>query len=145
MEGGRWKKASNFTAFPLPPATCPFPPTCPESLNCRWDVRPLGPTPTQSGMPLRGHENCATARDVRPLGPTPTQSGMPLRGYENCAAARDLRPTHPPLRFAETPPGWLTWVLAHPRNEPGTLSEKSEDRSYKSCACPVLLSGLRPE
>ena len=56
-------------------------------------------------------------RDVRPLGPTPTQSGMPLRGHEKLRFAPDLRPTHPPLRFAVSPPGGLTWVLAHPRNE----------------------------
>ena len=55
-----------------------------------------------------------------------------------------LRPTHPPLRFAGSPPAWLTWVLAHPRNEPGTFSSKLADYSQLNCARPVLLSGLRP-
>ena len=45
---------------------------------------------------------------------------MPLRGLNKLRFAPDLRPLHP-LRFAVSPPGWLTWVLAHPRNEPGTL------------------------
>ena len=47
----------------------------------------------------------------------PRNLGCRSAVIENCAAARDSRPTHPPLRFAGSPPAWLTWVLAHPPNE----------------------------
>ena len=47
----------------------------------------------------------------------PRNLGCRSAVMKNCAAAGMLRPTHPPLRFAGSPPAWLTWVLPHPRNE----------------------------
>ena len=61
----------------------------PESLNCRLPSEALA----------------KEGRDVRPLKPTPTQSGMPLRGLRRLRFALDLRPTHLPLRFAGSLPG----------------------------------------
>jgi len=103
----------------------------PESLNCRRDIRPLRPTPTQSGMPLRGVNNLRFAPDLRPLHP-PALCGFPsgwsdLGAYAlaqcgphtrpsalrdpfqadgiGCLRTRAMRPTHPPLRFAGSLPG----------------------------------------
>ena len=39
-------------------------------------VRPLGPTPTQSGMPLRGHEKLRCRRDFAPHTPAPALCGI---------------------------------------------------------------------
>ncbi len=52
------------------------------------------------------------------LGPIPAQSHHPLRGLRKLRIAPDLRPTYLPLRFAESPPGWMICVLTHTRNEP---------------------------
>ena len=81
----------------------------PKFKSGRRDLNPGPLVPETSALP-----SCATAR-------------MNLKKYplfwrpESLNCRRDLRPTHPPLRFAETPPGWLTWVLAHPRNEPAGI------------------------
>ena len=59
----------------------------PESLNCRRDVRPLRPTPTQSGMPLRGSKKkCASRRIWSPRRPAPDLCHKPSGHVELCAS-----------------------------------------------------------
>ena len=48
-----------------------------------------------------------------------------------------LRPTHPPLRFAGSPPAWLTWVLAHPRNEPDPFYKSFRIRATRAALAPI--------
>jgi hypothetical protein len=59
-----------------------------------------------------------TGNDEVRLGPTPRAITSPTPRFEKKRIAPDLRPTHLPLRFAESPPGWMTCVLTHTRNEP---------------------------
>ena len=130
MGGGRFEGAN---PGPLPPQGSALPGCATARMNFK------------SYPFFRRPESLNCRRDVRPLRPTPTQSGMPLRGSKKLHFAPDLRPTHPPLRFAVSPPGWRTWVLAHPRNEPGTpLPQKFTDCELQCCACPDSDRGYGP-
>ena len=52
----------------FPPFTCTLLPAF--KLSGRRDIRPLGPTPTQSRIPLRGLMKLRFARDIGPRTPT---------------------------------------------------------------------------
>jgi hypothetical protein len=62
----------------------------PKFTSGRRDIRPFGPTPTQSRIPLRGLMKLRFARDIGPRTPTPGPFMLPLRLGGEFAYARGI-------------------------------------------------------
>jgi len=71
----------------------PWPLSEPRSFGLASGLKGFTPS-SKTRSPIRN-----SGWDIEPLGP-----------------ALSIGPLAPPLTFAVSPPGWMTWVLTHPRN-----------------------------